>query len=241
MDKREVLTQLEQGGLESTVQSLEDVDALNDIHNVLFHKTLEVGVPRAELIRRIDDQNFYLAREARLEERELRQMNRKMMIDYDPDLAVAMYRAQIDVMLRSIGKAMEERERGEVKPEEDLFNRRAHGQTLSTVSTDGTPSVAVFTGLARLEGERVVYGHISAVEAYENVTATKKAVFTAVGPSNDPTKNDFITIRVELLADHAEGEELTKLRETAGPAVKNCLVFEVKEVAVSHLPKTTAR
>jgi|SaaInl4_150m_RNA_FD_contig_61_783421_length_1120_multi_2_in_0_out_0_2 hypothetical protein len=239
MDKREVLTELEQGGLESIVQSLNDMDSLNDIHNVLFHKTLEVGVPRAELIRRIDDQNFYLAREARLEERELRQMNRKMMIDFDPDLAIAMYRAQIDVMLKSIEQVAADRERGDVVPEEDLFNTKAYGQTLSTVSADGVPSVAVFTGLARLDGSRVYYGHISATEAYENAASTKKAVFSAVGPSNDPTKNDFLTIRVELVENVDEGEEMEKIKGFMGPAVKNCLIFEVKEIRMSHLPKVS--
>ena len=239
MDKREILTKLEEGQLEKVVAPLTDVNELNNIHNVLFHKALELGVMRADLIKGIDQANYDIAREANLDERELRQMNRKMMADYDPNLALIVYRSQIKVMLAAIRDAHEAQADGVISPAATLFNETAYGQTLSTVSSTGMPSVAVFTGLAHLDGNKVIYGHISAEEAYENLEANKQAVFTAVGPSNDPTRYDFVTIACELIADESEGERLDRMRDEIGPAVHNCLVFQVKEIRIQHLPKMT--
>ena len=240
MDKREILTTLEEGRLEQLVEELSDVSELNNIHNVLFHKALELGVLRPDLIKMIDEANYDIAREARLDERELRQMNRKMMADYDPNLALIVYKSQIQVMLVAIHEAHEAEAEGAVTPAANLFNKLSYGQTLSTVhSGTGTPAVAVFTGLAQLEGNKIIYGHISAEEAYENLQTSKTAIFTAVGPSNDPTKYDFVKITCEMISDESEGENLDRLRDEIGPAVHNCLIFQVKEIAMSHLPKMT--
>ena len=57
-----------------------------------------------------------------------------------------------------------------------------------------------------------------------------------MGPSNDPTATDFVTISVELKEDHTDGEALEHLRTTMGGAVTNAMVFSVSDIKVSHLP-----
>ena len=239
MNKRETLTLLEEGKLEEMVESLKDIPELHSIHNVLFHRALEFGVLRVELIKRIDGMNYSIAREANMDMQELAFMNRKMLVDYDPNVAVLVYKRQIEVMLNAIKEAEDAAETGTMNPAADIFNRKAYGQTLATSDKDGNPTVAVFTGLAELRDDKVVYGHISADNTYEGLKATPRAVFSAVGPSNDPTKTDFVTIDVELEEDLTEGELLDELREKLDSAVKRALVFAVKDVEVFHLPKVT--
>ncbi len=239
MNKRETLTLLEEGRLEEKVESLEEISELHGIHNVLFHRALEAGVPRVDLIRRIDELNYDIAREANLDARELRYMNRKMLVDYDMSLAILVYKRQIEVMLKVISEMEAAAETGAVNPAADIFNDKAYGQTLATTSEDGTPSVAVFTGLAEMRDDKVVYGHISADHAYECLKANPRAVFSAVGPSNDTTKIDFVTIEVELEEDLTDGELVEELRGRIGDSVKSVLVFSVKNVEVFHLPRVT--
>ena len=238
MDKREVLTALEEGRLQEVVQTTPSTQELNSIHQVLFHRSLELGVPRPELIRKIDEATYDVARRSLLDYRDLKQMNRKMLEDYDPRLAVEVFRAQINVMIAA--STVAQRQQQIFHPEEKLFNVDAYGQTLSTAALDGTPEVAVFTGLAKLNGDKVVFGRIGAERAYQNLKQNPRAVFTAVGPSNDPTKYDFVTIAVELEEDHTDGKALEELRAKVGPAVTNCMIFAVSKTQVQHLPKPTA-
>jgi len=238
MDKREILTALEEGQLTGVVESLNTTQELNDVHNALFHKALELGVPRADLIRKIDEANYDIARSSLLDYRDLKQMSRKMLEDYDPRLAIKVFRGQINVMIKACDVAR--RERAISKPEEKLFNEEAYGQTLSTAAPDGSLEVAVFTGLAKLRGDKVTFGRIGAEKAYQNLKANPRAVFTAVGPSNDPTRYDFVTISVDLEEDHTDGGVLEELRKQVGPAVSNAMVFSVTNINVLHLPKPTA-
>jgi len=237
MDKREILTALEEGHLAVIVDKTYATSDLNDIHNAVFHKALELGVPRTELIRRIDEINYEIARRSLLDYRDLKQMSRKTLEDYDPQLAVEVYKGQIAVMLKTIDETLEQRQAGVVRPEEKLFNREAYGQTLSTADLRGAPAVAVFTGLARVRGDRVILARIGHDRAYRNLNENPRAVFTAVGPSNDPSKYDFVTLTAELQEDLTQGEELQALRDEIGPAVSNCLVFSIVDVKVLHLPK----
>lgn len=237
MDKREILTALEEGRLGEVIESLTSTGELNDIHNALFHRSLELGVPRPELIRRIDEANYDIARSSLLDYRDLKQMSRKMLEDYDPRLALKVFRGQISVMLKAIEVARQQRVIS--KPEEKLFNEEAYGQTLATAARDGMPEVAVFTGLAKLNGDTVTFGRIGAEKAYQNIKQNPHAVFTAVGPSNDPTKYDFVTISVKLQEDHTDGSKLEEVRKQISPAVANAMVFTVTSTNILHLPKPT--
>jgi hypothetical protein len=142
---------------------------------------------------------------------------------------------QIGVMIDQCEAAL--KQRAVSKPEEALFNSQSYGQMLSTVAADGKAEVAVFTGLAKLEGEKVVFGRIGAAQTYQNLKGNPHGVFTAVGPSNDPTKYAFITIVVYLREDHTDGPAIESLRASIGSAVTNCMVFAVEKVVVVHLPK----
>ncbi|HOT36310.1 MAG TPA: hypothetical protein PLT86_06575 [Candidatus Latescibacteria bacterium] len=235
MEKREILTALEEGRLRGIIKSFNSTRELEPVHQALFHKALELGVPRVELVKAIDDSTFDVAKKAMLDHRDLKQMSRKMLEDYDPRLAVEVYRTQVNVMITACETAM--KQRAILKPEEHLFNTDAYGQTLSTAAVDGHPEVAVFTGLAKLDGETVTFGRIGADKAYNNLKANPHAVFTAVGPSNDPTKYAFITIDAHLDKDITEGPELEGLRKRLGSPVVNCMVFSVSKINVVHLPK----
>ncbi len=238
MDKREILTALEQGRLTEVVESLDTTTELNDVHNALFHKALELGVPRTDLIRSIDGANYDIARSSLLDYRDLKQMSRKMLEDYDPRLALKVFRGQINVMIKACEVAR--KQRVIFRPEEKLFNEEAYGQTLATAAPDGTPEVAVFTGLAKLSGDKVTFGRIGAEKAYQNLKQNPRGVFTAVGPSNDPSRYDFVTIAVELVEDHTDGSVLEELRHKIGPAVTNAMVFSVSGTNILHLPKPAA-
>lgn len=240
MDKREILTALDNGELEVIIQKTYAASELNDIHNALFHKALELGTPRPELGRRIDEASYDVARRSLLDYRSIKQMSRKTIEDYDPQLAIELYKSQIGVMMAVIKDSISRRASGIERPEMELFNSQAYGQALSTASLDGTPTVAVFTSLAFLETDRLVFGRIGHEKAYQNLKQNPRCVFTAVGPSNDPTKYDFVTISAELTEDVTTGEKLDSLRQRLGPAVTNCMIFKVVETRVLHLPKPVA-
>ena len=241
MNRGEIFQAIDEGRLAELVEATDLTKELNEMHNALFHRALEVGVLRESLIRRIDEASFEAARLSLMDEREIKQMSRRSMEDYDPKLAIEVYRSQIHAMLDSFNEAAKEREEGINRPEENLFNLAAYGQMLSTSALDGTPEVAVFTGLARLEGRSLLFGRIGQDKSYRNLKENPKAVFTAVGPSNNPTKIDFITIDVELQDDRAEGKDLEQGRDLFGPSVANLLIFSVTDMRLVHLPKPDAQ
>ena len=237
MERREIFVAIDQGRLDELVTSTDSTKELNEIHNALFHRALEVGVPKQELIRRIDQATYAAARDSNMDERDIKQMSRKTLEDYDPKLAIQVYRTQINAMYTAYMTAIENRETGEERPEEELFNTGAYGQTLSTASLDGTPVVAVFTQLAVIEDEKIRFGRIGQEQAYKNLKENPKCVFTAIGPSNDPSKVDLVSITAELVDDIDSGEGLERGRAEFGHAVSNLLIFSVTDVKMNHLPK----
>ena len=99
MDADEVVVALEEGRLEGIVQASRSTRDLHAIHNCLFQRTLELGVPRAELLRKINEATYDVARRSLLDYRDLKQMDRRMLEDYDPRLALEVLKAQITVMI----------------------------------------------------------------------------------------------------------------------------------------------
>ncbi len=241
MDKREVFKAIDDGSVEQLVEEMTDTSDLNLVHEAMFRSALEEGVPRDELIREIEEEMFQVARLSLLDPREMKQMSRKMLEDYDPQLALEVYRGQIKVMYRSFGKAKADQEAGISRPEENLFNDGAWGHTLATSGLDGALAVVVFTGLAKLEGDRLLFGRIGNDTAYKNLKENPHAVFSAVGPSNDPSKIDFITISAELEEDKTDGPVLEEFHKSMGSSVTNGMIFSVTDVKVSHLPNTKYR
>jgi hypothetical protein len=241
MDKREIFQAIDEGTVGELIASTDDTYELNGVHESMFRRALEVGVVREELIRAIDDAMFDVARNSLLDPREMKQMSRKMLEDYDPKLALDVYRSQIRVMFDKYSKAKADQESGLSRPEENLFNDEAWGHTLSTAGTNGALAVVTFTGLAQLDGSRLLFGRIGNDDAYQNLKENPQAVFSAVGPSNDPSKIDFVTISATLEEDHTEGEVLAEFHGLMGSAVQNAMVFSVSDIRVSHLPNTKYR
>lgn len=237
MQRRDIFVAIDHGHLDELVAGTDSTKDLNEIHNALFHRALEVGVPKQELIRRIDQATYSAGRDSLLDERDMKQMSRKTLEDYDPKLALQVYRTQINAMYKEYLTAIENRETGEDRPEEELFNARAYGQTLGTASLEGTPEVAVFTQLAVIEDGKVRFGRIGQSQTYDNLKENPKGIFTALGPSNDPTKIDLVSITVELEEDIDSGEKLERARLEFGHAVTNLLIFTVIDVKMNHLPK----
>jgi hypothetical protein len=237
MERRDIFVAIDQGRLDELVASSDSTKDLNEIHNALFHRALEVGVAKQELIRRIDQATYAAARDSLMDERDIKQMSRKTLEDYDPKLAIQVYRTQINAMYKEYLAARENQETGEERPEEELFNTNAYGQTLGTASLDGTPAVAVFTQLAVIEAEKIRFGRIGQDQTYKNLKENPKGIFTALGPSNDPSKIDLVSITVELEEDADSGEKLDRGRLEFGNAVSNLLIFKVLDVKINHLPK----
>ena len=237
MDRRDIFLAIDGGEIADLVANTDTADDLNEVHNALFRRALEAGVLKEELVRRIDEASYEAAHNSLLDVRDLKQMSRKTLEDYDPELAVQVYRAQINAMYGAFEEMKEQHDAGLDKPEEELFNDMAFGQTLSTAALDGTPAVSAFTALAKFEGENLRFGRIRQDRAYAHLKENPRAIFTAVGPSNDPTKYDFVTIDVELVEDFSEGEQVELAREEFGHAVKNLMTFKVTELSLVHLPK----
>lgn len=237
MERRDIFVAIDHGRVEELVANTDSLKDLNEIHNALFHRALEVGVPRQELIRRIDQATYTAARDSLLDERDIKQMSRKTLEDFDPKLALEVYRTQIDAMYTEYKSAIEDRKAGESRPEETLFNAGAYGQTLGTASLDGTPAVAVFTQLAVIEDNKIRFGRIGQDQAYQNLKSNPKGIFSAIGPSNDPSKVDIVTFTVELAEDIDSGDELERAREEFGHAVTNVLIFNVIDWKINHIPK----
>jgi hypothetical protein len=105
MEKQDVLRALEEGRLGDEVDKVEHINDLHAMHQLLFAHALESGFPRAELIRRIDEGTYAVARDSMLDVNELRLMNRKMLENFDPKLALDVYRAQIHVMIDACTEA----------------------------------------------------------------------------------------------------------------------------------------
>jgi len=241
MERRDIFVAIDHGRLDELVASTDSTKDLNEIHNALFHRALEVGVSKQELIRRIDQATYSAARDSLLDERDIKQMSRKTLEDYDPKLALQVYRTQINAMYKEYLAAIENRETGEERPEEELFNTGAFGQTLGTASLDGTPAVAVFTQLAVIEKQDekqiIRFGRIGQDQTYKNLKENPKGIFTALGPSNDPSKIDLVSITAELEEDIDSGQKLDRARMEFGHAVSNLLIFKVLDVKINHLPK----
>ena len=105
MEEHEIVAALAENRLHEEVDAIEQTGALHGIHQVLFSRALGLGIPRAELVRRIDDATFQVARSSMLDINELKLMNRKTLEGYDPKLARDVYRAQIHVMIDACAEA----------------------------------------------------------------------------------------------------------------------------------------
>ena len=99
MEEQDVFRALDEGRLGDEVDKVEHINDLHAVHQLLFAKALESGFPRADLIRRIDEGTYAVARDSLLDVNELRLMNRKMLESFDPKLALDVYRAQIHIMI----------------------------------------------------------------------------------------------------------------------------------------------
>lgn len=238
MERRDVFQAIDDDRLDGIVDATDSVEDLNVIHDALFHRCLEIGVQRQTLTRKIEEATYVVTRESMLDERDMRQMSRKALHAYDPKLAIRVYKTQIATMYESFREARKVMQSGAERPEVRIFNSQSYGQTLSTASSDGVPAAAVFTSLARITGDRIEYARIGNDEAYRNLKENQHAVFTAIGPSNDPSKNDFVTIYAVLEEDHTTGELLEQARKRLGNnAISNVMIFTVKEMKLNHLPK----
>lgn len=99
MEEQEIVAALEEKRLHGQVDEIEETSALHGIHQFLFGRALGMGVPRSDLIRKIDEATSRIAHDAMLDVNEFRLMNRKTLESFDPKLARDVYRAQIHVMI----------------------------------------------------------------------------------------------------------------------------------------------
>lgn len=107
MERHDVSQAIDEGRLEELVDGTESFEDLNVVHNALFGRCLENGIPRQALTKKIEEATYVVARESMLDERDIRQMSRKALQAYDPKLAVRVYKTQIRVMYESLREALE--------------------------------------------------------------------------------------------------------------------------------------
>jgi hypothetical protein len=106
MELHDVSRAIDDDRLEELVDTTESFDDLNVVHNALFDRCLERGIPRQALTKKIEEATYIVARESMLDERDIRQMSRKALQAYDPKLAVRVYKTQIAAMYESLREAL---------------------------------------------------------------------------------------------------------------------------------------
>ena len=118
MERHDVSRAIDDDRLEELVDGTESFEDLNVVHNALFDRCIESGIPRQELTKKIEEATYIVARESMLDERDIRQMSRKALQAFDPKLAVRVYKTQIAAMYESLRESLNSKESDADTPEE---------------------------------------------------------------------------------------------------------------------------
>ena len=198
-----------------------------------------MGVSRGIISERMDRVNYEIARQHLLDETEIKFLNRRRLRAFDPNLALAIYRGQIDGLVDTIDAEVARQDDAGITLEIEMFNDSAISHTLSTTGEPGHPEVAIFTGVASFvtDGAHIEMGLIGNQRVYANLKANPKAVFTSIGPSMDPKRWAGVRVHATLSGDDTHGDEYDALKVKLGMPIANRLLFDVEEIETVFIPK----